>query len=45
MQEFYTPAWWEEYWQKKRHKVKLKTTLNPFTKLMYALTGLFLLIK
>jgi hypothetical protein len=28
MQQYYTPYWWKEYWQKKRRKEKIKMLIS-----------------
>jgi hypothetical protein len=45
MEEFYTPFWWEEYWQKRQRKRRFRMFISLLTKPLYAIPGILLLLK
>ena len=45
MEEFYTPDWWQEYWQKRQRKRRFRMFISLMTKPRYMITELMLLIK
>jgi hypothetical protein len=45
MEEFYTPVWWEEYWQKRQRKRRFRMFISLLTKPRYAISGILLLLK
>jgi hypothetical protein len=45
MEEFYTPYWWEEYWQKRQRKRGFKMFISYLTKPRYVLAGILLLFE
>ncbi|MDD5288371.1 MAG: hypothetical protein PHY28_04595 [Dehalococcoidales bacterium] len=45
MKEFYTPPWWQEYWQKRQRKRKLKKLIGLLGRPQYLISGLLLLFE